>query len=37
MKVPRDQVSLQHIRRYIVDNPLRWDSDEYHPASKGIS
>ena len=26
----RDERSLETIRRYILENPLRWESDDYH-------
>ncbi len=30
--IVRDEDDLLRIRQYIQDNPLKWDSDEYHPA-----
>jgi REP element-mobilizing transposase RayT len=27
----RDDESLFNLRRYILDNPHRWDADRYHP------
>jgi len=31
--IVRDEDDLLRIRQYIQDNPLKWESDEYHPAS----
>jgi hypothetical protein len=31
--VIRDEASLERIRRYIKDNPLRWTADEENPAN----
>ncbi|GBD26328.1 hypothetical protein HRbin30_01660 [bacterium HR30] len=31
----RDEVSLNRIRQYIVDNPLRWDLDRENPEIVG--
>lgn len=30
--VIRDAVSLNHIRQYIMDNPVHWTTDSLHPA-----
>ena len=30
--VIRNDDSLQRIRQYIVNNPLKWELDRYHPA-----
>ncbi len=30
--IVRDEDDLNHVRQYIVDNPLQWELDEYHPA-----
>ena len=30
----RDEKSLESIRQYILNNPLKWDLDEYHPSRK---
>lgn len=27
----RNEKSLEHIREYIINNPLKWELDEYHP------
>ncbi|MBH8564404.1 hypothetical protein I8748_19830 [Nostoc sp. CENA67] len=29
----RDEESLNQIRQYIINNPLKWDDDEHHPAN----
>ena len=29
--IVRDEDDLNRIRRYIIENPLHWDSDEHHP------
>ena len=29
----RDEDSLNRIRQYILDNPIRWDSDRENPAA----
>ncbi len=31
----RDDYALQAIRKYILDNPLRWHLDRYNPAAVG--
>ena len=31
--VVRDEVDLRRIRRYIRDNPIRWELDDYHPQA----
>ena len=30
--VIRDERELEHLRRYIRENPLKWDLDENNPA-----
>ena len=30
--IVRNEESLNRIRQYIVDNPIRWDSDRDNPA-----
>ena len=30
--IVRDEDDLSRVRQYIVDNPLQWELDEYHPA-----
>ena len=30
--IVRNEDDLLRIRQYIQDNPLKWDSDEYHPS-----
>ena len=32
--VIRNEGDLNHIRKYIVDNPLKWDSDENNPMNE---
>jgi putative transposase len=29
--IVRNEEELQRIRNYIIDNPLKWELDEYHP------
>jgi len=31
--VIRDETSLNDIRQYIIDNPLRWENDEENPTN----
>lgn len=31
----RDEDSLRQIRRYITNNPLKWELDRYHPTRQG--
>jgi len=33
--VIRDEPELTRIRHYIVENPMRWELDRYHPARLG--
>jgi hypothetical protein len=32
----RDEKELNKIRQYIVDNPLKWDSDENNPMNMNV-
>jgi REP element-mobilizing transposase RayT len=34
--IVRDENELHRIRKYIVDNPLNWDSDGENPHNKRI-
>jgi len=29
----RNEASLQKIREYIVNNPVKWELDKYYPAN----
>ena len=29
----RSEESLQKIRKYILNNPIKWELDEYHPEN----
>lgn len=33
-RVIRDESELNRVRQYIMDNPARWDSDEYNPKPR---
>jgi len=32
-RIIRDEKELNDTRRYIIENPFHWDSDENHPAN----
>ena len=32
-RILRDETEWQKARRYILDNPLHWETDEHHPAT----
>jgi putative transposase len=34
--VVRDEESLNQIRRYILDNPVRWEFDRENPAATSL-
>jgi REP element-mobilizing transposase RayT len=35
-RVIRDEGELEGIRRYIAENPARWEEDENHPARRRV-
>lgn len=32
----RDEESLNRIREYIINNPMKWEEDEHHPANFNV-
>jgi putative transposase len=34
-RIIRNDKELDRIRKYIVDNPLKWELDPYHPRRRG--
>jgi len=34
-RIIRNNSELNKLRRYILDNPLKWELDEYHPLRRG--
>jgi len=32
----RDEKSLNQIREYIINNPIKWENDEHHPANCNV-